>query len=499
MPVIAGVDSSTQSTKVVLRDADDGAVLGLGKAPHPPTYPPVSEQDPERWWDALIDALASAVDQAGVSARDIAAISIAAQCHGLVPLDANGTVIRRAKLWNDTSTSPQMQRLRELIPSEQWADRVGTVPTAAFTVSKLAWLADNEPANFARLSSVLLPHDWLTWKLTGRRVTDRSEASGTAYFNADDGKYDFEILSLIDPDRDWASMLPTVLRPAEPAGLVTVEAAERLGLRRDVVVGPGAGDQHASALGLGVGAGTLVYSLGTSGVVFTVSPNPVHDASGFIDGVADANGGYLPLVSTLNAAKVTDTVARLLGVDHDELSALALAAPARDDRAVMAAYLDGERSPDRPGARGTITGISTETTREELARAAYEGVVFGLYRGQLALEAAHIATAGPLIAVGGGAASPAYLQVLANTTSREVFTALAVQPVAMGAAVQAAAVAAGTGIDEIRDAWAPTLTSAAAPRSDTPSAAAYERYLQVADWRAGDSGDEGESSVGRTE
>ena len=176
MPVVAGVDSSTQSCKVELRDLDSGRLLGRGAGPHPPAFGPRSEQDPADWWRAFERAFAGAVAAAGVRAGDVAGLSVAAQCHGLVPLDADGTVIRPAKLWNDTTSAPQLNRLRERIGVQNWIEAVGSLPTAAFTIAKLAWLAEVEPANSTRLDRICLPHDWLTLQLSGRHVTDRSEA-----------------------------------------------------------------------------------------------------------------------------------------------------------------------------------------------------------------------------------------------------------------------------------------------------------------------------------
>jgi len=481
MSIVAGVDSSTQSTKVVLRDADDGTVLGIGRAPHPATFPPLSEQHPDAWWQAFVAAFFAAVADSGRQARDVKAISVAAQCHGLVALDSTDRVLRPAKLWNDTTTAPQMERLRERMPADEWANRIGSVPTAAFTVSKLVWLRENEPDRYARVGRVLLPHDWLTLKLTGNAVTDRSDASGTGYFDSVSNEYDPVILSLVDGERDLLPLLPAVLDPAEPAGRVRSQVCAELGISDDVIVGPGAGDQHASALGLGIEPGELVYSLGTSGVVYTVSGLRPADAAGIVDGVADADGGFLPLVSTLNAAKVADTVGRLLGVDHDELGALALNAPLDDDRPVFSAFLDGERKPDRPSARGTLSGLTTATTREQLALAAFEGIVFGLLRGQRALEAAGIDCSGDLLAVGGAAQSPAARQVLADATGREVLTTSVPEPVASGATVQAAAVLRGVSVSEARAAWAPTRAAVARPRVSL-SAEVFARYTTLADW-----------------
>lgn len=485
MPVIAGIDSSTQSTKVVLHDADDFTVLGVGSVPHPPTQPPVSEQDPQDWWNALVRAFDAAVAAGGVHPQDIRAVSVAAQCHGLVALDADGSVIRPAKLWNDTTSAPEMAWLLEQLPPADWARRTGSVPTAAFTVSKLLWLRRHEPRHFAALSTVLLPHDWLTWRLTGQTVTDRSEASGTGYFDAATGHYDTEILALVAPEVDWGTRLPAVLDPQTPAGVITAAAGEQLGLRPGTVVGPGAGDQHASALGLGARNGDVVYVLGTSGVVFTTAGKPVRDTSGMVDGVADATGGYLPLVSTMNAAKVTDTVARLLGVDHQEFARLALAADA-DHTLTFVTYLDGERKPNLPHATGTVTGLTNATTREQLARATVEGVLFGLIRGRAALAAAGAEVDGRTIITGGAGRSPAYRQMLADLTGQTVHLSPAAEPVADGAALQALACWSGRRVCDVRDELAPALVAHVGPRH-VPDDAAYTRYLNASGWRGGDS------------
>jgi xylulokinase len=486
MSIIAGVDSSTQSTKVVLRDANNGRILGSGRAPHQPVFPPFSEQDPESWWQAFLQAFKGAIDAADASPRDIVALSVAAQCHGLVALDSAQKVIRPAKLWNDTTSAPEMAELLATVGSDQFAARTGSIPTAAFTISKLLWLKRNEPENFARTRSVLLPHDWLTWRLTGRFVTDRSEASGTGYFNAEAMRYDEFLLAAIDGDRDWTGMFPEVLAPAETAGTVLRDVAEMLGLSNDVVVGPGAGDQHASALGIGAEVGDVVYSLGTSGVVFGVAQDRHVDADGNVNCVADANGGYLPLVCTLNAARVADTFATLLGVDHAALSELALTAPLSSDRPVLAAFLDGERTPNRPNATGTLTGITTSTSRAEVALAAFEGVVLGLTSGQAALERIGVVTTGRILAVGGGADSPAFQQVLSDATGRPVLLPDVREAVASGAAVQAAACRFGATIDDIRTAWAPTTTVAAEPRVTHPDPVIAARYASVASWTDGD-------------
>ena len=476
MRVVAGIDTSTQSTTVLLRDADTGVVLGVGRSPHPPTSPPVSEQDPADWWSALVAAFASARAEGGVAAEQIVGISVAGQCHGLVALDEHGGVIRKAKLWNDTTSAPQAAALERQFGVERLMNRLGSLPPAAFTITKIAWLAEHEPDNFARLATVLLPHDWLTFRMTGNRVTDRSEASGTGYFDATTDEYEYEFLRWIDADRDWERMLPTVLGPADSAGTVLPEIAAELGVSPDAVVGAGAGDQHAGAIGLGASHGDIVYVLGTSGVVYGISDTPVIDPAGLVNCVAGAAGGFQPLICTLNATKVTDAFARLLGVTHQELSDLALAAPRTTDRPVLAAYLDGERTPNLPEARGALSGFGSDISREQFALAAFEGVALGLLRGEQALVGLGMPDSGRLLVIGGGSKSEAYLQVISDLTGRDVQIVDEAEAVAAGAAVQAAAVLRGDDIAQIRDAWAPSTTPVASPRTDPSAPAVAERY-----------------------
>jgi len=480
MGIVAGVDSSTQSCTVELRDAQSGELLGSGRAPHPVTYPPVSEQAPSAWWTALRIAIVEASSAAGVAVSDIDAISVGAQCHGLVMLDANGKVLRDAKLWNDTTSAPEADEMVRALGMDAWADAVGSVPTAAFTITKLAWIARHESALLPRVASVLLPHDYLTWRLTGRRVTDRSDAAGTGYFAPHESRWVPELLERFVGQLDWSSILPEVLGPSEAAGTVSAEAAAELGLRDDVVVGPGGGDQHVGALGVGLTPGEVVYSLGTSGVVLTVSEHPVSDHAGYVNGVADAAGGYLPLVCTLNATKVTDTVARLLGVDLGELADLALQ-DASADRPVFAAFLDGERTPNRPDATGLLGGMTTATSRADVARAAFEGVLFGLERGHRAIQAVGAAADGAVTMMGGGARSVAYRQILADILQRPVQVRDAPEATARGACVQAAAVLAGIPVTEVRDAWTPAVVSETLPRAVVPESV-RERYEALADW-----------------
>jgi xylulokinase len=481
MGIVAGIDSSTQSSTVELRDADSGDLLGRGSAPHPRTTPPVSEQDPETWWAAMASAVSSACATAGVAPLSIDAIAVDAQCHGMVTLDDGDRVIRPAKLWNDTMSAPQAERLVRDRGADYWVARVGSVLSTAFIITKLVWLAETEPANFARVRTVLLPHDYLTWRLSGQFVTDRADASGTGYFSPREGRWQPDLLALANPSSDWTARLPDVCSPTEPAGRASRDAIEELGLRRDVIVGPGTGDQYASALGLGIREGDVVVGLGTSGVVFAVSPRPAEDSTGWVNGMADATGRFMPIVVSLNATKVTDWAARILGVDIDALGELALEAPQDATAPVMTAFLDGERAPIRPYARGILAGLTTVTTREQIARAAFEGVLLGLLRGVDAIAAAGAEVSGRLIITGGGARGRAYRQLLADLSGREVVVLDVPESSARGACVQAAAVLRSADIADVVEAWEPASECTVAPRGALPTRQ-RNRYARLADW-----------------
>ncbi|BAN02324.1 xylulokinase [Ilumatobacter coccineus] len=419
--LVAGVDSSTQSTKVEVRDLVTGAVVASGSAPHPVVTPPCSEQDPRSWFAAFEAAWA----QAG--SPQVAAISVGGQQHGMVVLDADDQPVCRAKLWNDTESSDDAAWLIDQLGSPAtWADAVGSVPVAAFTITKLSWLHRTHPDAWRRLARVVLPHDYLTHRLTGGFTTDRGDASGTGYWSPATESYRWDLLDLVDADVAWPEVVPEVLG-----------SMDRAGLWNGAVVAPGSGDNMAAALGVGLGPGDAVMSFGTSGAVFATSSTPAADPSGAVAGFADATGRYLPLVCTSNATKVLDAVRRLLGVDHAEFDDLALAA--EPGGPIVLPYFDGERTPYRPEATGMIDGMRTDVSRAQFARAAVDGVVCGLLDGLDALQA-HAALDGRLVLVGGGAKSRAVQRVVAGLTAMDVVVSDAEQAVATGAAVQAAAV-----------------------------------------------------------
>jgi xylulokinase len=423
--LVAGVDSSTQSTKVVLCRAEDGQVVGLGSAPHPAG----TECDPQAWWTALQQAGDGMLTRA-------AAVGVAAQQHGMIVLDDAGRVIRPALLWNDLRSAGAAAALvREQGGAQWWADHTGSVPSASFTVAKLRWLAEHEPASAARAAAVLLPHDWLSWRLgqdaAAVPATDRGDASGTGYFSPSAGRWlpDLAAAALGRP-----LSLPRIARPAEIVGRTGWGAA----------VSAGTGDNMGAALGLGLEPGDVVVSIGTSGTVFTVSEVPVADACGAVAGFADATGRFLPLVCTINAGLVLSATAGLLGADLGGLSRLALAAQPGAGGITLLPYLDGERTPDRPAATGVLRGLTTRNmTRENLARSAVEAVLASLAEAADLLGASGVERRRVLL-IGGGAQSEAVCRIAPGLLRCPVVVPEPAEYVAIGAARQAAWALAGT-------------------------------------------------------
>ena len=459
MPLVAGVDSSTQSCKVVLRDADTGRLVRSGRASHPEG----TEVHPDAWWQALQGALR----QAGGLA-DVAAVSVGGQQHGMVCLDAGGEVVRPALLWNDTRSAAAAADLVAELGAGYWAEAVGSVPLASFTVTKLRWLAEHEPQNAARTAAVCLPHDWLSWKLAGggdiaALVTDRSDASGTGYF---DGRANSYRTDLLARGLGHEAVLPRVAGPAEAAAEVVRDTGSLL-------VGPGAGDNAAGALGVQVDEDVLV-SLGTSGVACARSDVQPADPSGLVAGFSDATGAFLPLVCTLNAARVLDAAARLLGVSLAELSALALSADPGAGGVTVVPYLEGERTPNLPHATGAVHGLTLANSHPaNLARAAVEGMLCGLAAGLDALVAQGVAVSGVRL-IGGAAQSEAVCRIAPSVFGVPVTVPEPGEYVADGAARQAAWVLAGTAQPPV---W---KLGGSAVFESAPSPGLRERYADAA-------------------
>jgi xylulokinase len=422
--LVAGVDSSTQSTKVVLCQAEDGAIVDQASAPHPDG----TECDPEDWWRALGKAGDGLLERAG-------AVGVAAQQHGMVALDEAGNVIRKAILWNDMRAAPQTRTLiAELGGPAEWARRTGSVPAVSFTVTKLRWMAECEPESAVRLHRVMLPHDWLTWRLgADEPVTDRGDASGTGYYSPAEGRWlpDIAEMALGRP-----VATPRVAAPAEAVGRTQAGA----------VLSAGTGDNMGAALGLGIAEGDVVVSIGTSGTAYAVTREPSADTTGAVAGFADATGQYLPLVATVNAARVLTVTARMLGTDAEGLSGLALAASPGAGGLTLLPYLDGERSPNRPTATGILNGItSANLTRENVARAAVEAVLCSLADGIDNLADCGIRRPERVVLIGGAARSPAVRSIAPTIFGVPVNVPEPAEYVALGAARQAAWALSGAG------------------------------------------------------
>jgi len=422
--LVAGVDSSTQSVKVVIKDASTGKLLREGKAAHPDG----TEVHPSHW----ITALGKAIDLAG-GISDVSAISVAGQQHGFIALDQSGEVIRNALLWNDLRSAKAAQDLnQEFGGAKTTADAIGSILVASFTVTKLRWMVDNEPENDRKLAAIALPHDWISWQLQGGKdfnklFTDRSDASGTGYFSPDTNTYRKDLLEIaLRQSRDI--YLPVIGKYDQFAGVTT----------GGIPVAAGAGDNAAAGFGLGAKSGDLIISLGTSGTAFFVSDTPSKDQTGEVAGFADLTGRYLPLVCTLNAARVLDSVARLLGKSHDEIGRLALRARAGADGLTMLGYFEGERTPNRPDAKGLLTGITNSNlTAENICRAAIEAIICGLVDSIATLQSSGAKIERVMI-IGGAAKNPGVGPIASAILGRPVTTFPPREFVADGAARQAA-------------------------------------------------------------
>jgi xylulokinase len=459
--LIAGVDSSTQSVKIVIRAAETGELVREGRAPHPDG----TEVDPIYWKNALDVAIA----QAG-GLDDVAAISIGGQQHGMVALDESGEVIRPALLWNDTRSASQAESLNsEMGGNQAIADAVGSVLVASFTASKVRWMAESEKENADRVHSIALPHDWLSWQLQGGKdfsklFTDRSDASGTGYFDPKSSTYRRDILAkALLSDREV--YLPTIIAPSTFGGTTT----------SGIPIAPGAGDNAGAALGVQAEPGDVVISLGTSGTAFAVSTTSTYDSSGAVAGFADASGRFLPLVCTLNAARIFDAATTILGKTHDEVGALALSSTPGAHGLTLLPYFEGERTPNRPNATGVFSGMNIANSNPaDIARAMIEGMLSGLADAVAALEDLGVDIKRVLI-IGGAAKNPAVGQIASALFGRPVLIPPAGEYVADGAAKQAAWALLGGATPPVWDLGKATHIEAAA----TPEV--LEKYRTLRD------------------
>ena len=436
--LVAGVDSSTQSTKVILCDADDGTIVAQASAPHPGG----TECPPQAWWEALTKAGDGLLTRA-------AAVGVAGQQHGMVVLDSSAEVIRPALLWNDLRSAAAASALVEERGPRWWAERTGSVPNASFTVTKLRWLAEHEPGNAARVNRVMLPHDFLTWllaagpQLAEEPVTDRGDASGTGYFSPADSAWLPEVAA---DALGHEVRLPRLARPAEAVGETPLGA----------VVSAGTGDNMGAALGLGLEPGEIAVSIGTSGTAYAVTTVASADPSGAIAGFADATGRFLPLVRSCGGVHAIAALAAQFGIDMARLDQLALGSPAGARGVRLVPFDDADDSLGRLPTGGRLTGLRADTTQEDVARALVEGVVCTLLDGLDRLRAADVPVGGRLFVQGYAARSHAFQRTLADLSERTIYlphTTDVADTSALGACVQAASMLYQVDPAELANVW----------------------------------------------
>ncbi|ODT43073.1 MAG: xylulose kinase [Microbacterium sp. 71-36] len=468
MRLVAGIDSSTQSCKVTVRDLDTGRSVREGSAPHPSQ----TIVDPKVWWDALLAAV-----RAAGGLDDVLAVSVSGQQHTPIFLDAQGVPTAPSPLWNDLGSHPHMVALNTELGRDTWIRRTGLPLSLSDTVVKARWLRDEQPDAAARTAAIAVVHDWLTWRLRGHGpgtgdvealVTDRSEASGTGYWSPETGEYQRDlVVHALGHD----VVLPAVLGPRATAGRTGPGLP---GIPEGIPIGVGSGDNAAAALALGLEEGDAVLSLGTSGVVYARTALPVHDYAGYVCNYADATGVHLPIVATLNAARNLQVGAEILGCTHDELADLALSAEPGAGGLTLLPYFEGERTPDLPHARGAVLGATlTNFTRPNLARAIVEGTVASQVAMLDALEGCGV-RARRLLVIGGAAKNPAVQRVLAELVSLPILVPTPDEYVAKGAAMQAAVALTGA-----FPAW-PVRTEDVPPAPPAPQIRRQHHDAQVA-------------------
>jgi len=438
-----GIDVGTQGTKTVLCDGETGEVLGEARAGYPLVEKAdgTREQDPEDWVDAVNKTVVEVLKKTGVDRSAVRSVGVSGQQHGFVPLAADGSVIRAAKLWNDTSTERQCRTLIERLGGEQKVlELTGNNILAGYTVPKVLWLKENEPDNYRRLDTILLPHDYINFYLTGEKVVEAGDSSGTAFFDVRNRRWSREVLAAVDEKRDLTECLPRIIDSEKPAGKVRKEVLEKLGFPAGirVLVSSGGGDNMMAAIGTGnTKEGVVTVSLGTSGTIYAYSEFPVVDPRGEFAAFCDSTGGWLPLACTMNVTVATELVKRLFDLSNEELEALVNRAPVGAGGLILVPYFVGERTPNVPSGTGVFFGINEFTLKHEfLARAAMEGVTLGLRYGLESMRGEGINPT-DIRLTGGGSKSEAWRQIAADVFNAPTVTMEIEEAASFGAALQA--------------------------------------------------------------
>ncbi|MCU0788406.1 MAG: xylulokinase [Verrucomicrobia bacterium] len=486
--LLIGIDSGTQSTKALVVDAGSGRVLGSASQGYDliADLPPgAKEQHPHTWRDATAKAVWRALTAARAKATEVVAIGVSGQQHGFVPLDRKGEVIRAAKLWCDTSTAAECDEIMETLGGARATIKLqGIAVLPGFTASKILWLKKHEPKHYARLATVLLPHDYLNFWLTGERVMEYGDASGTALMNIRKREWCRETLQAIDPN--LADKLPPLISSDQPAGRLQAEAARELGLNPDVLVSAGGGDNMMGAIGTGnTRPGIVTASLGTSGTIYACAAKPVVDPQGEIAAFCDSTNQWLPLLCTMNVTVATELIRRDFKMDHRAFDATVARGPAGSNGLIFLPYLEGERTPNVPDGSGVYFGISQKTFNTEcFARGTTEGVTMGMNYGLRRLAKLGVKTK-QIRATGGGSNSATWRQIMADVFNAEVVTLKVGEGAAYGAALQALwcwRLQQGdkVGISEITDEFV-QLNSAETAEPDQANVEIYQELQAIQD------------------
>ena len=438
--LIIGIDSGTQSTKTLVVNADTGEVLASASQSYEliPDLPVgAKEQRPADWIKAVRETIVQALKKAGAEASEVKAIGVSGQQHGFVPLDREGKVIRPAKLWCDTSTAEECAELTDKLGGLKGAiSELGNAILPGYTAGKILWLKKHEPENFARLATVLLPHDYINFYLTGRRVMEYGDASGTALLNVRTRQWSRRALQAIDGE--LPNKMPELIESDQPVGYLSAQTAELLGLNTSVLVSAGGGDNMMGAIGTGnTREGLITASFGTSGTIYACAGKPVIDPEGEIAAFCDSTNRWLPLLCTMNVTVATGMISDFFKLEIKDFDRLAAEAPAGSEGVLLVPYLEGERTPNVPDGTGVFFGINTRTMKPaNLARAAMEGVTLGMNYGLLRLAELGVRPS-QIRATGGGAHSPLWRQIMADIFNAEVVTLKVSEGAAYGAALQA--------------------------------------------------------------
>ena len=489
--IFIGIDSGSQGTRVLAMSGETGNILAKAEAGHDMIQGSGGrrEQKPAWWIKALRSSLAEVLGHPEVEPGLVRAIGVSGQQHGMVPLGKDGEVIRPAKLWCDTETASQCDEItRKAGGEEAVVDLVGNSIAAGYTASKILWMRQNEPEKYERLETVLLPHDYINFWLTGERATECGDASGTAYFDVRERKWSPEILTAIDPSGKLESCLPRIVESKDPVGTILPELAREFGLPEDVLVSSGGGDNMMAAIGTGnVVPGMVTASLGTSGTIFASSDNPVVDSGGELAAFCSSTGAWLPLVCTMNVTVATELFRNAMGMDLDYFNLAATKAPIGSGGLILVPYFNGERTPALPNATATLSGMTgMNFTRENLSRAAMEGATLGLRYGLEVMVALGVKP-GEIRLVGGGSKSALWRKIVANVLGCPVVCPSKPEAAALGGAIQAAWCfgldqGEGVALSELTDKYVrldPNTRVEPRPVDIGAYEAVYQRYLRL--------------------